>query len=64
MWSLSLYSWKAARANRFPKILFIKEQTQWLNDKTIIGLGHRKVSWFVSGEQINYLRSRMLNLVQ
>ena len=41
------YSWKAARANRFPKILFIKKQTQWSNDKTIIELGYRK--------QINYL---------
>ena len=30
------YSWKAERANRFPKILFIKKQTQWSNDKTII----------------------------
>ena len=49
------YSWKTARANRFPKILFIKKQTQWSNDKTIIELGYRKISWFVSGEQINYL---------
>ena len=30
------YSWKAAHANRFPKILFIKKQTQWSNDKTIL----------------------------
>ena len=42
------YSWKAARANRFPKILFIKKQTQWSNDKTIIKLGYRKISWIVS----------------
>ena len=34
------YSWKAARANRFPKILFIKKQTQWSNDKTIIFYEH------------------------
>ena len=46
------YSWKAARANRFPKILFIKKQTQWSNDKTIIELSYRKITWFVSGEQI------------
>ena len=37
------YSWKAALANRFPNyILFIKKQTQWSNDKTIIELGYRK----------------------
>ena len=42
------YSWKAERANRFPKILFIKKQTQWSNNKTIIELGYRKISWFVS----------------
>ena len=30
------YSWKAARDNRFPRILFIKKQTQWSDDKTII----------------------------
>ena len=28
------YFWKATRANRFPKKLFIKKQTQWSNDKT------------------------------
>ena len=32
------YSWKEARANRFPKILFIKKQTHWSNDKAIIEL--------------------------
>ena len=44
------YSWKAVRANRFPKILFIKKQTQWLYDKIIIiiKLGYRKILWFVS----------------
>ena len=42
------YSGKAARANRFPKILCIKKQTQWSNDKTIIELGYGKISWFVS----------------
>ena len=47
-------SWKAAHANRFPKILFIKKQTQWSNDKTIIELGYRKILWFVSVSQINY----------
>ena len=48
------YFWKAASANRFPKILFNKKQTQWSNDKTITELGYRKISWFVSGEQINW----------
>ena len=36
LYDLYHYSWKAARANRFLKILFIKKQTQWSNDKTII----------------------------
>ena len=27
------YFWKAARTNRFPKILFIKKQAQWSNDQ-------------------------------
>ena len=49
------YSWKAARVNHFPKILFIKKQTKWWNDKTIIELGYRKISWFVSVSQIDYL---------
>ena len=61
------------RANRFPKILFIKKkQTQWRsNDKTIMELGYHKISWFVSVSQINYLISSpvtyhdiLLNLVQ
>ena len=49
------YSSKAAYANSFPKILFIKKQTQWSNDKTIIELGYRKISGFVSVSQIKYL---------
>ena len=32
-----------------------KKQTRWSNDKTIIKLGHRKISWFVSVSQISYL---------
>ena len=28
---------------------------KWPNDKTIIELGYRKISWFVSVSQINYL---------
>ena len=42
------------RSLRFPKI-FLKKQTRWSNDKTIIELGYRKISWFVSVSQINYL---------
>ena len=38
----------------FPRI-FIKKQTRWLNDKAIIELGYRKISWFISVSQINYL---------
>ena len=30
-------------------------QTRWPNDKTIIVLGCRRISWFVSVSQINYL---------
>ena len=33
----------------------LQKQTQWSNDKTIIELGYRKISWFVSVSQINYL---------
>ena len=32
-----------------------KKKTGWSNDKTIIDLGYRKISWFVSVSQINYL---------
>ena len=43
------------RSPRFPKI-FLKKQTRWSNDtETIIELGYRKISWFVSVSQINYL---------
>ena len=35
----------------------LKKQTRWSNDKTIIELGYRKISWFVSVSQINYLSS-------
>ena len=42
------------RSLRFPKI-FIKNQTRWSKDKTIIELGCRKISWFFSVLQINYL---------
>ena len=49
MWSLSLL---LEGSPRFPlskdNLLFIKKQTQWSNDKTIIELGYRKISWFVS----------------
>ena len=31
----------------------LKKQTWWSNDKTIIDLGYRKISWFVSVSQIN-----------
>ena len=41
------------RSLRFPRI-FIKKQTRWSNDKTIIELGYSKISWFVSVSQINY----------
>ena len=33
----------------------LKKQTRWSNDKTIIELGYRKISWFVSVLQINHL---------
>ena len=31
------------------------KQTWWSNDKTIIELGYRKISWFLSVSQVNYL---------
>ena len=45
---------KKGRSLRFAKI-FLKKQTRWSNDKTIIELGYRKISWFVIVSQINYL---------
>ena len=42
------------RSLRFPKI-FIKKQSQWSNGKKTFELGYRKISWFVSVSQINYL---------
>ena len=30
----------------------LKKQTRWSNDKTIIELGYRKISWFVRVSQI------------
>ena len=33
----------------------LKKQTRWSNVKTIIELGYRKISWFGSVLQINYL---------
>ena len=40
---------------RFPNIFILKNKLQWSNDKTVIELGYRKISWFVSVSQINYL---------
>ena len=37
------------------EVIKIWKQTWWSNDKTIIELGYRKISWFVSVLQINYL---------
>ena len=44
---------KKGRSLRFAKI-FLKKQTRWSNDKTIIELGYRKILWFVSVSQIDY----------
>ena len=52
------YCMNKGKSLRFPKI-FIKKQTWWSNDKTIMELSYRKISWFVSVSQIN-----LLNLVQ
>ena len=45
---------KKGRLLHFPKI-FIKKQTWWSNDKTIIDLRYRKILWFASASHINYL---------
>ena len=37
------------------QIASLPEDILWSNDKTIIELGHRKISWFVSVLRINYL---------
>ena len=46
--------WGREWSLRFQKI-FIKKQTRWSNDKTIIKLSYRKISWFVSVSQLKYL---------
>ena len=43
LWSLLR---KNGRSLRFPRI-FIKKQARWSNDKTIIELSLRKISWFI-----------------
>ena len=51
------FLWSLLRENGtlgFPKI-FIQKQARWLNEKTIIALSYRKISWFVSVSLINYL---------
>ena len=35
--------------------IFLKEQTQWLTDKTIVEFGYRKIAWFVSVSHVSYL---------
>ena len=37
------------------RMIWIWKQTWWSNNKTIIELGYRKISWFVSVSQTNYL---------
>ena len=36
------------------EVIKIWKQTWWSTDKTIIELGYRKISWFISVSQINY----------
>ena len=48
------YCMNKGKSLRFPKI-FIKKQTWWSNDKTVIELGYHKISWFASVSHINYL---------
>ena len=51
------FLWSLLRENGrslcLPRI-FIKQQTRWSNDKTIIELRYCKILWFVSVSQINY----------
>jgi len=35
--------------------IFTRSREQWSNDKIIIELGHRNISWFARVSQINYL---------
>ena len=41
-------------ADSYASRKYTKKLTRWSNDKTIIDLGYRKISWFVSVLQINY----------
>ena len=49
------YCWKAARGNRFPKILFIEKQTQGSNDKTILNLVIAKYRDLSVSRRVNQL---------
>ena len=54
-----LFNWEgnqliSASSARLPLPPKNWKQTRWSNDKTIIELSYRKISWFVSVSQINY----------
>ena len=52
--TFSKEKWQTASLS-FQEVIKIWKQTWWSNDKTVIELGYRKISWFVSVSQINYL---------
>ena len=46
---------KSMLQNFRANVLKILKQAWWSNDKTIVELSYRRISWFVSVSQINYL---------
>ena len=49
------YGGSVPRAGRGWLYIFRSSKERWSNDKTIIEHGYRKISWFVSVSQFNYL---------
>ena len=58
--TLSKEKWQIASLS-CQEVIKIWQRTWWSNDKTIIKLGYRKISRFVSVSQINYLPKASAN---
>ena len=51
-------------ADRFASQRYsLKKKSRWSNDETIIELGYRKISWFASVSQFNYLPQRSASAI-
>ena len=64
LFDLCHYSWGQRALTAFRRYYLLKEQTQWSNNKTIIELGYRKISWFYPANfiHVHIVIFEMLNL--